>query len=193
MIGCKPLLEQEKVIHVVEDTMEIWSQEIWLNEACFLAKVRLIRLAYHCFKVVLIELLDLLTGNWRQTSLLSFWSSIKELSHPSNLEKESYVWVDSFFLEQEVMSLLEVLECKIILRQLTQIHDKLAWHVEFDTPSMCFFVSLENHVHEHFQLSGPFLWTESNVIGCWTCREWVVLGVTSLEHNFSLIQSTSMN
>lgn len=55
------------------------------------------------------------------------------------------------------MSLLEVRESEIILRELTQIHYQLAWHIELHSSPQSLLMPLENHIQQHFELGGPLL------------------------------------
>ena len=92
------------------------------------------------------------------------------------------------------MCLLEFLEWQVLLGEPKprEIHDQLAGHVEFDASSECFFVPLENHVHQHLELCCPILAAEFSILLSLEEVEWVVLGVTTLERNLSLVQAASM-
>ena len=61
------------------------------------------------------------------------------------------VRVDPLLLQQEVVRFLEVLECQVILRELTQVHDELAWHAELHASSQSLLVPLEDHVHQDLE------------------------------------------
>jgi len=66
-IGCvicgEPFLEEEEVIDIVEYSMEIRAQKVWLHEAGILTKIRILSFADHGLKVLLMQLLDFLISN----------------------------------------------------------------------------------------------------------------------------------
>ena len=124
---------------------------------------------------------------------MAFRSVVEELADPSDLEQEGNIWINSLLLEQEVVGLVEVLEGEIVLRELAQVHDRLARHVELHSSPQSLLVPLENHVHQHFELGGPLLRAGPGIVCRWTRREWVVLRVAALEHDFSLVEAAAMD
>lgn len=188
----EPLLEQEKIVDVVEDAMEIRAQEAGGNEACIFAQVRGVLFPYHLLEAVLVELPSLCRSDGGQ-ALLAFRSTVNQLPHPSRLQQKGNIWIYSFLLKQEVVCLLEVLESKGILRELAQVHYQLAGHVELDTTAVSFLVSLEDHVHEHFQLRDFLFGAESLVATCRAGSEGVALGVVTLEDDLALVEATSLD
>ena len=110
VVSGKAFLEQEKIVDIVEDAVEVGAQKIRLYKRSVFTQIRRLRLANHGLKIVLVKLFDLLRGDSRETSVLPFWSTVKKLPHPPYLEQKGDIWVDSLFLQQEVVGLLEVLE-----------------------------------------------------------------------------------
>lgn len=90
-IGCmvcrEPFLEEEEVIDIVEYSMEIWAQKVWLHETGILTKIRSLSFADHGLKVLLMQLLDFLIRNRGKAAILTFRPFIKELLNPSDLKK----------------------------------------------------------------------------------------------------------
>jgi len=64
------------------------------------------------------------------------------------------IGVNALLLEQEVVRLLEVLECESVLRELAKIHYELCGHVELHAAAKRLLVALENHVHQNPKLCG---------------------------------------
>ena len=147
VVRCKALFEQEQVINIVEDAMQVRAQQTRRHEARILAQVRRAPLAHHSFKVLRIQCPNILRCDRGQSESVPIWHAVEAVAHPSDLEQESDVRVHSLLLEQEVVSLLEVLERQVILRYLTQAHDEFTGDAELDATSQSFFMSLEYHVH----------------------------------------------
>lgn len=193
VVGCESFLEQEEVVHVVEDPVEVGAQQAGLDVVGSLLQIWTIGSANHGFEIVLVHGLLLLRSDRSEVPLLVLWPAVEELANPSNLEKQGDVRIYSFLLEQEIMRLLEVLESQVILGQLAQVHDELAGHVELDSPPMSLLVPLEDHIHQDFELGGPLLGAESRVVGGWTRRVRVALGIASFENHLSLVEATSVD
>lgn len=62
------------------------------------------------------------------------------------------------------MGLLEVLEGEVVLRELAQVHDRLAGHIELRASPQSLLVPLEDHVHQHLQLGCSLLGAGSSVV-----------------------------
>ena len=136
--------------------MEVRAQKVGLHEAGIFTEIWILSFADHGLKILLMQLADLLFRNRREAAVLPFGPLVEELLYPSDLKEKSDVRVDAFLLEKEVMGLVELLESEFLLRELAQVHDQFARNIEFDSSSQRLLVSLEDHVHEDFQLRRSF-------------------------------------
>jgi len=62
VISSEALFEEEKIIYIIENSMEIRAQQIWLNKASVFAEVWVLIFANHGLKIVLLKLFNFLLG-----------------------------------------------------------------------------------------------------------------------------------
>lgn len=192
VVGRKPLLEQEQVIHVVEDAMEIRGQKRAGHKTAVLHQIGLRLLSNHRLVALDVHLLDFWSGNATQLSLLNTSAVVKELPDFSYLKQQSNVWVYAFLLEQIVVSLLEILELNLILRELGQEEHESSGHVELDSTAVRLKIALEDHVHENLELVGSLFVADSLVLSR-HYNEGVLLLIASLHRNPPLVETVSVD
>ena len=148
MVARKLLLEDEEVVHVVEDTVEVARQQIWLNYLD------------HLGVAVPVDVEQVALLDSREQLWLVFAVFREDLLKMLDLHKHGQVRVQTSLLEQIVVRLLQVDTGEIVLGEFGRREQEGGRHVELDTAFGGLFVAEEEEVRDYFELDESFVRVE---------------------------------